>query len=112
MGGARRRDRLDNRRGDSGMAGGTAHHARWPAILFGPGDHHGANNARGLPFGLTANKGAHWFSHRAAGARTNRAGSFDDVPPEQNAGTTATPPVQNWSAYLLVDSTGLKLGGA
>lgn len=67
------------------MAGGTTHHARWPAILFGPGDHHGADNARGLPFGLTANKAADWFSHSAAAARTHRAGSLDDVPPEQNA---------------------------
>jgi hypothetical protein len=62
------------------------------------GDHHGTDNAGGLPPGLAANRGAHWFRHRATGTHTHRAGSFDDEPPKQNAATAATSPTRNRSA--------------
>ena len=36
------------------VANGAAHHARWPAALFGADDHHGTDHACDLSPGLTA----------------------------------------------------------
>ena len=94
------------------MAGGTANHARWAAALFDPGDHHGADDARGLRSRIAADRGAHQLRHRSARPRSRRAGSLDIEPPEQDAGSAAVPAARRRSAALLVDSTGLKLGGA
>jgi transposase len=57
-----------------------------------------ALTVRGLPSGITANRRAHWLRHRAAGPWPHRAGSFDDVPPEQDVGSASTSPVRNRSA--------------
>src|ERR1700722_17069055 len=43
--------------------GGTAHPPRGQPYLFGPGGHHGADPACGLPFGVTANGRTHWLRH-------------------------------------------------
>jgi hypothetical protein len=81
-------------------------HARRAAALFDPGDHHGADDARSLRSGIAADRGAHRLRHRSARPRSRGAGSLDIEPPEQDVGSAAVP------LHLLVDSTGLKLGGA
>ena len=80
-------------------------HARRAAALFDPGDHHGADDARSLRSGIAADRGAHRLRHRSARPRSRGAGSLDIEPPEQDVGSAAVP------LHLLVDSTGLKLGG-
>src|SRR5882757_7416768 len=58
----------------------------------------GADLARGLLAGVAANRRAHRLRHGAARARTHHAGSFDDVPPEQDVGSASASPVRNRSA--------------
>src|SRR5882672_10622512 len=94
------------------MAGGTAHHARGPAILFGAGDHHGADDARGLPSGPTTNRGV-------IGSVIALLGLALTVPDHstmcRRSRTLELPPLRRSETgplHLLVDSTGLKLGGA
>ena len=60
------------------MAGGTAHHARGPAILFGPGDHHGAevrctecDSAEGTERAERTARGYQRFRCRARGKQFN-----------------------------------------
>src|SRR5882672_9603310 len=94
------------------MAGGTAHHARGPAILFGAGDHHGADDARGLPSGPTTNRGVIGSVIALLGLALTvpdhstmcRRSRTLELPPLRRSGTGPL--------HLLVDSTGLKLGGA
>jgi hypothetical protein len=94
------------------MAGGTAHHTRWPAILFSPGDHHGADDARGLPFGLTAKRGLIGSVIALLGLTLTvpdhstmcRRSRTLELPPLRRSGTGPL--------HLIVDSTGLELGGA
>jgi hypothetical protein len=61
-------DRMVYRRGDTGVAGGTANHARWPAALFGLGDQHGSDDAHNLSPGAVADRGADRIRHRTAWA--------------------------------------------
>ena len=74
---ARQPDRLVHRRGDRGVARGTANHARRAAALFDPGDLHGADDARGLRSRIAADRRAHRLRRRTARPRSRRAGSLD-----------------------------------
>ena len=94
------------------MAGGTANHARRATALFDPGDHHGADDARGLRSRIAADRRAHRLRRRTARARSYRAGSLDT---SRRSKTLEVPLYRRRAAgplHLLVDSTGLKLGGA
>jgi hypothetical protein len=61
----------------------AGHHTWRSAILFGSGDRHRADHARGLSPGLTTNRRVHRLRDRGALARTHRSGSFHDVPPQR-----------------------------
>ena len=99
-------------RGDRGMAGGTPHHTGRPAALFGSGDHDSADDARGLPPGITANRRAHGSVIALLGldltvpdhSTMSRRSKTLEMPPLRRSGPGPL--------HLLVDSTGLKLGGA
>ena len=94
------------------MAGGAAHHARRPAILFDPGDHHGADHAGCLSSGVAADGRAHWLDHTLLGLALTVP---DHSTMCRRSKALALPPLRRSETgplHLLVDSTGLKLGGA
>jgi len=109
---ARQPDRLVHRRGHRGVAGRTANDARRAAPLFAPGDHHGANDAHGLRSGMRQTEGL-------IGSVVALLGLALAVPDHstlsRRSKTLDVPPLRRLAAgplHLLVDSTGLKLGGA
>jgi Transposase DDE domain len=94
------------------VAGGAANHARRPAPLLGPGDHHGADDGHGLWPGAAATEGL-------IGSVIGLFGLDLAVPDHstlsRRAKTLEVPPLRrtgSGSLHLLVDSTGLELGGA
>ena len=94
------------------MASGAADHAGWPAALLGTGDHHGADTAHGLWLGAAADRGLIGSIIGLLGldlavpdhSTLSRRAKTLEVPPPRRTGTGPL--------HLLVDSTGLKLGGA
>ncbi len=94
------------------MAGGAADHTGRPAALLHPGDQHGLDDGLGIWPGAAADRGSDRLHHRAALANLavpghstlSRRAKTLEVPPLRRLGTGPL--------HLLVDSTGLKLGGA
>jgi hypothetical protein len=97
---------LVHRRGDRGVAGGTPNYAWRSAALFGPGDHDGADDARGLRPGVAANYRANRLGHRSARACSRRAGLLDLEPPQQNAGRAAAPAARDRAVASCIRSPG------
>ena len=94
------------------MAGGTPNHTRRAAPLFDPADHRGADDAHGLRSALRQTEGL-------IGSVITLLGLDLSVPDHstlsRRSKTLEVPPRWRLTAgplHLLVDSTGLKLGGA
>ena len=94
------------------MASGAANRAGRPAALFCPGDHHGADDAHGLGLGLRQTEG---LIESVFGLLGLDLAVPDHSTLSRRGKTLELPPLRRTSSgplHLLVDSSGLKLGGA
>src|SRR4051812_44206544 len=103
-------DSLVQRGGDRGLARRAPHHAWRPALLLGAGDHHGADAAGGVPPALRQTEGLIGSILRLLGLGLAVP---DHTTLSRRAETLEVPRSRSGSepVHLLVDSTGLKLGG-
>ena len=96
------------------MAGGAAHNARWPAILLGDLAITMALTMRAVfRLALRANRGAHWFRLSRCGGSHSPCRIIRRC--AAGARRWFCSPLRRTESgplHLLVDSTGLKLGGA
>jgi len=93
------------------VAGGTANHFQRVAPLFDPGDHHDADNARGLRSGIAPDQGLISIIDLLGLALALP----DHSTLSRRSKTLEVPPCRRLRArllHLLTDGTGMKLGGA
>ncbi len=93
---ARQPHSLVHRRGDRGLEGRAANHPRRPATLLGPGHHHGADAASGVPPGPAPDRRADRLHPRPARLGSGSAGPLDTEPKGRDAGGV-TAAARRWS---------------